>query len=340
MKTMQEIFDKYQNGLKGALDKLETVSRFGADIARNNIRRVFFVGCGAPNRVMSSVRYWVDKYSENLETHLYFPAEFIEQQPAKLSSDSLVILISESGSTQEVVQAAQFVKENSDCQTISISSKEDAVIAQFTKHHFAYLQGMVGFEAKFMLLMAIMSSYLNEKGDWDLHTMIMKGIKALPEALALAEWTTIQKNDWLADLYKEEDFYMITASGPCYPVAYSLGVCILMEALWVRMFEGEAAEFFHGPFEIIDPTTPVILFIGEDPSRPIAERVKRFLENQTKKIIVYDSVEYRMEGIPEQARPMLAPYILGAASYGFADALSKRRGQPLTTRRYMGKVDY
>jgi fructoselysine 6-phosphate deglycase len=133
---------------------------------------------------------------------------------------------------------------------------------------------------------------------------------------------------------------MITGSGPAYPVAYSLGVCIMMEALWVKMFEGSAAEFFHGPFEIVNSSVPVILFKGEDPSRPVAERVERFCRQYTEKLLVYDSKDYPMIGVPEVVRPVFAPYILGAASVQLAEFLAELKDQPLTTRRYMGKVPY
>lgn len=337
---MTDIFEKYARGLQGALDSLESASQFGANLADQDIRSVFFIGCGAPQRVMSSVKYWVDRYSTSLETHLYYPAEFIAQPPVKIDAHSLVFLISETGKTAEVVEAAQFIRQHYPCHTVSISARSDTPLSKAAEYQLSYSQGKVGFEAKFMLLLAILSSYLQKKGEWHLHTSIMEGLKALPSALASAEALSKPYNDHLANLYRDEGFFMITASGPCYPVAYSLGVCILMEALWVKLFEGEAAEFFHGPFEIIDQTVPVILLIGEDPSRPIAERVLRFLREHTQKILLFDAIDHEMKGIPQDVRPIFAPYILGAASYGLAEALSILRGQPLSTRRYMGKTSY
>ncbi len=38
-----------------------------------------------------------------------------------------------------------------------------------------------------------------------------------------------------------------------------------------------AAEFLHGTLEIVDETTPVTLFIGEDERRPLAERVAKII---------------------------------------------------------------
>jgi fructoselysine 6-phosphate deglycase len=83
-----------------------------------------------------------------------------------------------------------------------------------------------------------------------------------------------------------------------------------------------------------------MLFMGEDPSRPIAQRVKDFCQRVTDKLLLYDSIAYPMPGIPREVRAIFDPYILGAASYRFAALLAELRGQPLTTRRYMGKERY
>lgn len=332
--------EKYIPGLQGAVSRLEDAEKIGAQAARDGLNRIFFIACGAPNRVMDSIKYWVDRYATRVETHLYFPAEFILQAPKKVDECSLAILISDSGKTPEVLQAARFLKENYACQVVSITARVDSPLALETPVSLAHGETRVGFEAKFMLLLALVSAWMQEWGEWGWHPQVMAGLRALPAAMVAAEAQAEDANLAYARRYQQESFYMITGSGPAYPVAYSLGVCIMMEALWVKMFEGSAAEFFHGPFEVVDEQVPVILFMGEDPSRPVAERVARFCERYTEKLILYDSKAYAMAGIPEMLRPLFAPYILGAASVRLAEHLAVLRGQPLTTRRYMGKVAY
>jgi fructoselysine-6-P-deglycase FrlB-like protein len=301
---------------------------------------MFFIACGAPNRVMDSIRYWVEREATGVETHLYYPAEFILQAPRRVDEKSMVVLISHSGKTPEVIQAARFLKEKYPCRVVSITSNADSPLAFECPVTLVHGQTPVGFEAKFMLLMALVSGWMQQHGEWDWHPQIMEGLRVLPAAMAEAEQQEKEKNKHFAQDYQREEFFMITGSGPAYPVAYSLGVCIMMEALWVKMFEGSAAEFFHGPFEIVNSSVPVILFKGEDPSRPVAERVERFCRQYTEKLLVYDSKDYPMIGVPEVVRPVFAPYILGAASVQLAEFLAELKDQPLTTRRYMGKVPY
>ena len=332
--------ERYINGLQTALSELSTAELFGFQIAQLGVRKIFFVACGAPNRVMDSIKYWIDMHASQVETYLYYPAEFVHQAPRRVDENSLVILISDLGKTAEVIEAARFVKEHYPCRLLAITGRPDSPLAQECPLVIPHGEGPVGFEAKFMLLLAFVSAWMQGCGEWDLHAKIMTGLKALPAAMAEAEELAEKFNADMALRYQHEDFYVVTGSGPSYPVAYSLGVCIMMEALWIKVFEGTAAEFFHGPFEVVDKTVPVMLFMGEDPSRPLAERVKHFCARFTDKLILYDSLDYPMTGIHPDVRPILAPYVLGAASYRFAVHLANLRQQPLSTRRYMGKEQY
>ena len=54
-------------------------------------------------------------------------------------------------------------------------------------------------------------------------------------------------------------------------------MCYWEEQSWLRSKSIHAAEFLHGTLEIVDETTPVTLFIGEDEQRPLAERVAKLL---------------------------------------------------------------
>jgi fructoselysine 6-phosphate deglycase len=47
-----------------------------------------------------------------------------------------------------------------------------------------------------------------------------------------------------------------------------------------------------------------------------------------------------MMGIHDKIRPILAPFILDSAMTTIVESLADLNQHPMTTRRYMGKVDY
>lgn len=331
--------DKYILGLRTSLEISQQSADFGRELVKNGLKRVFFVACGAPNNEMASIKYWMDIHTKTIESHLYFPAEFICQSPAMIDQNSLVILMSHSGKTPEIVEAAKFIK-SFPCKVVAITMDADSPLGKETENHFCYGQSKASYEAKFVILLAMISAMLQENGDWDLHEEIMMGLQAFPILLAEAEEQSEELNREYAKRFKNEDFYMVLGSGPCYATAYSFGVCTMMESLWLKVFVGESAEFFHGPFEIVDEAIPVIVYLGEDPSRPIGERAVKFLKSHTDKLMVYDAKDFDLQRIPDSVRAIFAPYIIGAASNNLVNHLSVLRDHPVSTRRYMGKMDY
>lgn len=329
----------FLQGLEKALVEKDRAFKLGSDLAQQGIKRIFFVGCGAPNREMGIIKYWMDRDAKTLENHLYFPAEFINQVPAKLGADSLVILASHSGTTPEIIQATEFLKSYK-CKVTAVTQFEDSPLAKAVPGTFIYGKSEQGYYAKFIIIMALVAGVMKKLEEWKLADSVLSGLGALPAVLVdTAEFNEKRATDE-ARLYKDDDFMMILGSGPTSSNAYVFGVCVLMEMQWMHTFTGEAAEFFHGPFEVLDQNTPVVVFLGEDPSRPIGERVIRFCKKYTERLIVYDSKDFEMKGITPEARAIFAPFVLEAAISRVSEHLAVWHNHPLSTRRYMWKFEY
>lgn len=76
-------------------------------------------------------------------------------------------------------------------------------------------------------------------------------------------------------------------------------MCYWEEQSWLRSKSIHAAEFLHGTLEIVDETTPVTLFIGEDDQRPLAERVAKLLPKICANYTIIDLKAYELPGISE-----------------------------------------
>jgi len=79
-----------------------------------------------------------------------------------------------------------------------------------------------------------------------------------------------------ARLLKDDRILYHVASGPCAPRPTRSGSAILMEMLWLHSNPIDAAEFFHGPFEIVDARRPLVL-IRRRRSEPAADGARRAL---------------------------------------------------------------
>lgn len=325
-------------GLAATRAQLRDAYAMGESLA-GEIDRIIFVACGSANRAMAGLVYWVEHFSPRLEVRRYFPAEFMAIDPPRLDARTLVVLASKSGTTAETVAAAEFLK-GKPARVIAFSQFGNRPLAQAVAQHFLVGETSESFTAMFMLMQALVGGLLARAEGWPLGERLLASLDALPVAISDAAERNEARAIADAEAYRHDRIFYHVASGPCFTTAYVFGVCILMEMLWLHSTPIEAAEFFHGPFEIVDETQPLVLILGEDPSRPLMERVKRFCDTYAGRVMLYDSRDYAMPGVDPAIRPIVAPYVLQAALKRWSVHLSTLHGQPLSTRRYMWKVSY
>ena len=330
--------DQVIAGLDRTRDALPQALAMGRDLA-GGIDRITMVACGSANRAMLGLKYWIERFSPSIEVRRYFPAELMAQDPPRLDERTLVLLASKSGTTPETVAAAEWLADKP-CRKVAFTQYAEKPLGRTVRDHFAVGDTSESFTAMAMLMQALVGGVLERKDGWPLADKLLSSLQALPQVVADSAVMNEERAKADAAAYRDDRTFYHVASGPGFTTAYVFGVCILMEMLWLHSYPIEAAEFFHGPFEIVDDKTPLILIKGEDPSRPLMDRVQKFCDTYAKRVISYDSRDFPMVGVDPEIRPIVAPYVLQAALKRMAAHLSVHHRQPLTTRRYMWKVAY
>lgn len=329
----------FLDGFETTLTALPEAVRLGRQLRKQGFERLYFVGPGAPNRAMQLVDYWVERWVTGIVTRRAYPAEFTAQDPADVDDKTLVLLGSKSGSTPETVEAAKFVA-TTPATSVGITQTKDAPLAANVDHALLMGETDQAHSGMFMLLLAFVSGFLEPGDGWTVHDKVMTSLEALPGALAAAGEQNDARAAEEARTYKDDRIIYHVASGPMFSAAYTFGICVLMEMQWMHSMPVEAAEFFHGPFEVVDETTPLILYLGEDPARPLAERVVSFCKKHTERLMIYDSKNFAMPGVEPDVRPIVAPLVVDAALGRLARHLAVWHNHPLSTRRYMWKTEY
>ena len=335
--------DQTEFALIGAAGVVDEAAALGRQLA-SKIDRVFLVACGAPNRSMLGLQYWIEHYSSSLEVRRYFPAEFVTQIPPRLDERTLVVIGSNSGTTRETVEAAMFLRDHP-ATTVGFTTTADKPLAKAVQHVVCSTeskQNIVGLPhtSMAMAMTGFMGGLLAAKDGWRLEAKLLSSLKALPGAAAAAKAGNGERAAREAKELQDDRIVYQIASGPMFCTAYVFGVCTLMEMQWLHSTPLESAEFFHGPFEVVDENVPIYLLLGEDPSRPLIERAVKFCKTYGKRLYIYDSKDFEMPGIDPEIRPIIAPYIVGVALDRFCEHLADLHNHPLETRRYMWKVEY
>ncbi len=92
---------------------------------------------------------------------------------------------------------------------------------------------------------------------------------------------------------------------------------------------------------MIEETTPVTLFLGEDEQRVLAERVANLLPKICANYTLIDTKDYPIEGIDESYRGRVLSYLLMHAVTQRIDAhIEQLNCHPLEIRRYYRQFEY
>ncbi|MFS0634898.1 SIS domain-containing protein [Mesobacillus foraminis] len=323
------------------IDVKNQVKQALVEVEKRNIENVFFVACGGSSALMYPSKYVIDREAQKVDAHLYSSNEFIHRNHNKLGSSSLVILCSHSGTTPETVEAAKFARQHG-ALAIALTNEPGSPLAQAADVVLKYEWGQEAnaFTTNYSVLYQLVFGVLKVVENNSKFEAIETSLENLQNVFEKAVSKYQEKAEQFGQLYKDEKIIYTMASGANYGVAYSFAICILMEMQWIHSHAIHAGEYFHGPFEIIDEETPFIILLGLDETRPMEERALEFSKRYGKKLVVLDAKDFDYEGVQEEVKGYIAPLVLNYVLRKYADQLAEARNHPLSTRRYMWKVEY
>ena len=327
--TMKPIDVDTVEKLETAIAERATIREAVAPLVQAGLRSVYFVGAGG-SIICSYPAHYL------LQQRAPFPAfqlqsdELNSSVPALLGEGSLVVLASYTGTTKETVAAAQTAKATG--ATVIAAAKAGSPLAEAADIAFT------GKSDIFELLLAI--ELLDAAGAGLNRDEVETGLSALPSAVRHAVEQADPLLEQIAAAFKDEPITYVLGSGPSYGWAYGMAMCFLQEMQWKHAAAFNSGEFFQGAFEMVNDDTAVLLWLGEDDSRPMAERAQRFLDTYCAKARYIDVRDLDLPGVPASMRPVVSPLVIGALANRLAQHYESARDHSLDLRRYMFKVDY
>ncbi|WP_217577415.1 SIS domain-containing protein [Mesorhizobium sp. GbtcB19] len=329
----------YVASLAETVRQLPAVADYGRMIA-GKFNRIYMVSSGAGYHIMRGLEWFGESTAEKIEFRALTSADFNNQLSPKVDClTTLVILSSKSGKTPETVAAAERAK-NRLCTTVVFTS-ETSSLAKQADHAFYLGDTNQAFYATFMLMLAFVGGILEEAEGWGLLEQLLSSLPALPKVLISAARQSELQGKVNAERYAAGDPIYLFASGPGMLVPGGFGLCVVEEKLKVVVVDRGADHFFHSTLETTTKTSRhFILIVAEDSSREQMERMVTFCKEHAGHTEIYDTEEFKMEGIDPKIRPLVAPYVAEAALKPYAFYLSQVTERPLNDMRYMGKIDY
>lgn len=319
-----------ESKLESTVSLKEQLSETIGGWVNEGIRNVFFVGAGASIMNSYAAHYLLYR-TLDIPVFQVQSDELNHGRPAALGKGSLVIVASYTGRTKETVAAAKFARESG-----------AYVLAVGEAHSPLAEVGMLSIEGIVDVAELLSAYVLCEALGVDTidYETVYATFREMPKSFP----TTVEEMEPhvhdIAVALQDEPIIFVLGSGPNYGWAYGLAMCYLQEMQWMQAISFNSGEFFQGAFEMVTEDTAVLNILGEDPSRPLAERAQRFLDKFTRKGHTIDVKDFSLPGIVPEMRGMVSPLILSRVVKRVAQHLESVRGHNWDQRRYMGRIEY
>lgn len=318
-----------ESSLEKTVAHYDQIAEFIGDCVRNGLKNVYLVGAGG-SLIASFPAFYLLHRMIDIPVYQIQSDELNFGRPRALGEGSLVIIASYTGTTKETVAAARYAREAG--ATVFAACKAHSPLAEAATYAIEAGSDIAELMAGYALCEA-----LGVELDY---ADVRATFAALPAAFKAALEGAEGKVHDIAVSLKDEPITYVLGSGPCHGWAYGLAMCYLQEMQWKHAVSFNAGEFFQGAFEVVREDTPVILLLGEDPSRPIAERAQRFLDTYTKKAHYLDVRNLELPGLSPEGRAIVSPLVLAKVIGRLAKHYEAVRGHNLDQRRYMFRTVY
>ncbi|WP_321375767.1 glutamine--fructose-6-phosphate transaminase (isomerizing) [uncultured Draconibacterium sp.] len=231
-------------------------------------RRIVIIGCGTSWHAGLIAEYLFEEYAQ-VSVEVEYASEFRYRKPV-LSSEDVVILISQSGETADTLAALELAKSKGAtvigiCNVVGSTLSRETEAGVYT--HAGVEIGVAStkaFTAQVTVLTMIALKLAKRKGTIsdDEYKTLVKELADIPEkGRAILEDGEKIKN--IAEKYQEAVNALYLGRGYLFPVALE-GALKLKEISYIHAEGYAAGEMKHGPIALVDSNLPVVVVAPQD----------------------------------------------------------------------------
>lgn len=305
------------------------------------IKQVYYAACGGSYGAFYPAKTFLETEAKEIKVGLYNSNEFVHNPPKALGENSVLVVASHKGNTPETVEAAELAHSRG-VPVIALTWIEESPVTQYADYVVKYAFGDDKDVAGEKTIQALMTAVeiLNQTEGYENYDKFLDGVSKIHNIVKNACKHVEKRALAFAKNHKDDSVIYTMASGAGYGAAYMESICIFMEMQWINSSSIHSGEYFHGPFEITDAEIPFVIQVSEGSTRPLDERALNFLNRYAKRVEVLDAKDLGLSTIDSSVVDYFNHSLFNNVYPVYNRALAVEREHPLTTRRYMWKVEY
>ena len=305
------------------------------------IKQVYYVACGGSYGAFYPAKTFLEKEAKEIKVGIYNSNEFVHNIPKAFGKNSVLVVASHKGNTPETVKAAELGK-TAGVTVIALTWVADSPITGQADYVVDYTFGDDKDIAGEKTIKALMTAVeiLNQTERYDNYDKFLDGVARINHIVKNACKHVGKRALAFAKNHKDDSVIYTMASGAGYGAAYIESICVFMEMQWINSSSIHSGEFFHGPFEITDVEIPFVIQVSEGSTRPLDERALKFLNQYGRRVEVLDAKDLGLSTIDSSVVDYFNHSLFNNVYPVYNKALAVEKEHPLSTRRYMWKVEY
>lgn len=325
--------DEHRAQVASAVALRPQIERLVTDLQAEGLKNVYLIGSGGSYAAMLPYEYLMNGRT-SFPVKAVIAPEFALAPDPGFGKGSLAVFASATGTTEDVNAVIRFAKERG-AYTIGFTGEADSPFARAVDRVF--LSDAHHYDIQLSLLCTYL---LSQRGEFDGYDAFADQLVALPDALVGIAAQADPIASAFAEAHRETGYHFVVGSGSVWGFAYLYSMCVLEECQWLHTTRVHAAEFFHGSLELVEEDTSVVLFVPEDESRPLMDRVEKFARRYSKDVNVFDAADYPLPGVDDRFRGLLSPLVIDTVAERISKHLERVRDHDLKMRRYYRVVEY
>ena len=277
--TIKEIHDQNNTISKSIHQKTDILDKF-TDIIRNS-QHVYITGSGSSYHSALLAKYLFYKFPR-IRTEIIMSSEF-ENIQEFLDSDSVIIAISQSGETADVLNCAKIAKQKGS-KILSIINVPTSSLTRLSDYSLSMNCGpeigvaaTKSFTSQLSIIYNIIGNLIDEKFEFLSHQHEFK--QCLNNLLTVDDH--IEK---IADIIKSTQDIYILGKGMHYPIALE-GSLKIKELAYIHAEGIAAGEIKHGPLALVENNTIVIIINPSDETYEDTLNIAHEMKSRGAKII-------------------------------------------------------
>ncbi|WP_315969099.1 glutamine--fructose-6-phosphate transaminase (isomerizing) [Burkholderia multivorans] len=268
----KEIFEQPQAVADTLLDVTSIMPELFGDGAWrvfNDIDSVLLLACGGSYHAALTAKYWIESIAK-LPTNVEIASEF-RYRDSVPNPRTLVVAVSQSGETADVLGAVHVAKQRGMMHTLAICNVATSALMRECALQFVTRAGIeIGvastkaFTTQLVALFLLTLSFAQVRGrlsEDDEHAHL-RALRHLPDAMSKVLALEPQIMGW-SELLARRDDMLFLGRGMHYPIALE-GALKMKEISYIHAEAYPAGELKHGPLALVSNEMPVIAVAPND----------------------------------------------------------------------------